>query len=346
MIYKKIANTIKKIDNALVVTDNDPDGISAAILMKVILNRLGKEYGIVVRDHRKLDNLRDIIKNHSSYSSYIFLDSPFPDKDLIEMATNYKDRVFIYIDHHKRAIPEELPENLKYYDIRALGMEIGSTAGIAYKVGKNLFKNDFKRYSIIAMIGAIGDWMVDEDILEDFNSEYKNRFVQNKIFLYPTFILFNTFLFGNSKELVENGELLIDNPYAFFSSIDYDFISKRIKSFYKKIANLEKIYESEKLLVFKSKGTISIIASFIHVLYPSKILIIVSNTADNFLEKIFPRKYKVSVRCSLEKMDVGKLMSEFTSRYGIYGGGHPAAAGGKIWIKDLGKLIEFLESRI
>lgn len=45
-------------------------------------------------------------------------------------------------------------------------------------------------------------------------------------------------------------------------------------------------------------------------------------------------------------MDVGKLMSEFTSRYGIYGGGHPAAAGGKIWIKDLGKLIEFLESRI
>lgn len=345
MVYKEIANTIKNIDNTLIITDNDPDGISAAILMKIILNKLSKKYDIIVREHRKLDNLKDIVEN-KSYDSYIFLDSPFPDEDLIKVATEYKNKIFVYIDHHKRAVPEKLPKNLKYYDIRALGLEISSTAGIVYKIGKTLFKNNFKKYSIIAMMGEIGDWMIDKEVLRDFNSEYKNRFIQDKVFLYPTFILFNTFLFGNSKELIENGELLIENPNAFFNNISYKFISNRVKSFYKKISNLEKVYESEKLIVFRSKGDISTIASFIHVLYPDKVLIVVSNVADSFLERIFPKKYKVSVRCSLEGIDVGKIMSEFTSKYGIYGGGHPAAAGGKIWIKDLENLIEFFENKI
>ncbi len=349
--YKDIARIIlESKEPILIITDSDQDGIASGILMKIILQKLNKNFEVLVRNHGKISyqDLMKIKEKYKEYETFILLDSPYPDEALIDLA---KEKKVIYIDHHKREVPKDIPENLIYFDVRALNLDIISTAGIVYRIGKELFDDGFKRYSLIAVIGAIGDYMFEQDemLKKDFREEYPSLYLRES-FTPQLFYIFSYFLFGNPKYLVENGEKILDNLQEFFSKKLVKGCVKGLKKFTKALNNLRLIYSSEKLEVYRSTSS-SYPANLISSLKPNKIIVVVSPAYENLFEKLLAkigiiRKYKLSIRRRVINIDVGKLISEFTERYGIQGGGHPEAAGGLIYARDLDKLIRFIEDKL
>ncbi len=350
-MFDKVAKEIKNLEEpVLIVCDSDQDGITSGILMKVILKKLNKKYDIIVRNHGKLsyEDLMKIKKKYNDFNSFVLLDSPYPDNALIELA---KEKKVIYIDHHKREVPKNIPNNLIYFDVRALNLEIISTAGMVYRIGKKFFKDEFKKYSLIAAIGAIGDYMFEQDeiLKKDFKETYPSLYLDTSF--SPTFLyIFSYFLFGNPKYLVEKGEKLLEDLQDFFSKDLMKGCLKGIKKLTKAFSKLKLIYSSEKLEVYKSIMS-SYPANLISSLKPDKIIIVVSPAKENLFERFLSKlgivkKYKLSIRRKNIDVDVGKLISEFTEKYGIQGGGHPEAAGGLIYAKNLDKLIKFIEEKL
>jgi len=184
--YREVAEELKNLGGKiLIVSDNSNDGKASGLLLKTILEKLGKEYIWIPREHSRLDiSLVNKLIAKESPNSIIFLDSPYPDKDLIEFAKKFNGKI-IYIDHHKREIPNELPNNLIYFDVRALGQNpTPSTAGVVYRLGKILFGEEFEKYSLIAAMGSIGDFLFHDDLLvrRDFAKNYPQYYPNGNSF--------------------------------------------------------------------------------------------------------------------------------------------------------------------
>jgi len=345
MDYKEVAEKISNLGETLIVSDNDLDGLMSASLLKIILNELNnKNYNIIIRKHSDLDvsTLEKHIKR--DINSIVLLDSPYDDGDLIKLSENYNDKIIMYIDHHKREIPENLPKNLIWFDIRSLGFNVISTAGILYRIGKILF-DDFGKYSILAAAGAIGDFMFKDDSLvrEDFQKHYPTMY--DGVSITISFVrLINLFEHANPKSLVDYIEYLFVSPEIFFVNVLKNS-KKYVRNNYRSLAKLKKIYESEKFIVYKSDSS-SFPSTILSTLL-NKIVLVVSYDKKSILDKIFHRKYKLSIRNNTNiRFDCGVFIKNFTKKYGIDGGGHPNAAGGVIKRKDLSKLIEELEKLI
>jgi nanoRNase/pAp phosphatase (c-di-AMP/oligoRNAs hydrolase) len=137
------------------------------------------------------------------------------------------------------------------------------------------------------------------------------------------------------------------NIEEFVKGFDLKKLSKVFMKYYNYLINSEKIYESDKILVLKAKssGTLS---TFLSAFYPNRLIVVLS-LKEGFFGKIFKgkkRRYSVSLRYQNGKIDLGLIMKEFAKKYGINGGGHPKAAGGLIYEKDINNLIRFLEEKL
>ncbi len=333
MNFNEISQIIKKLENIFILTDNDLDGISSGILMAIILRKIGINHKVTIREHGKLDYkyLRKVINR--KYKSIILLDSPFKDEDLIKLVQELKEKKIIYIDHHKREVPENLPENLVYFDIRALGFGNISVSGVVYRIGKEIFGEEFKKYSWIAALGAMGDFMYETDdiVKKDFEGTYQKIFLKA-----PMFFLYEILMYGGEK-LME-----IDPLEEFHKVFEKEFVKTLKRNFnnsVKKMSGLKVIYKSKKLEVYESNAP-SLVSTMIGSLKPDKVIVCYHRVG--FLGK----RVKVSLRFqNSEKIgiDLGKFAKEFTEKYGIQGGGHPPAAGMLIYSRDLQNLIEELE---
>jgi len=347
MVYEKIAEILRTNNNYLIVADNDPDGVCSALLLKVILKKLNKDFKIKLRSVRNYHKLESNIIGNSKYNTIVFLDTPFRDDDLIRFAKNNKEKLISYTDHHKREIPKDIPENLKYFDIRALNLEVTSTTAVVYKVGRHIFGTDFKRYSLLALIGSMCDWMTDNDTLRDFKEAYKGVYTDDYdnltyIIVYPLFF----FTFGDMSQLIKIGDLLVDDPRKFIERLELDNILNTAKKQIECVKRSKVVYESEILIVFEVKENVSIVANILSTFYPEKIVMVYSPIKERFLDRLFPRKCKASIRSRKNYIDLGKIVQEFVKEHGINGGGHPKAAGVGLWKKDLKKFIEFLEASV
>jgi len=332
--FNTLAEEIKKLKDVMVIADDDLDGIFSAKQMKIILDNLGIKNEIIVRNRNKSfkdlsEDLKKLNKNE-----IILLDTPIPDEYLLELAKNKK---VIYIDHHKKELPKDTPENLVYFDYRAItGIDI-ATSILVYKLGKVLI-HDFNKYSIFAIIGAIGDFSYDHELHIDFITIYKD-FYNNAYPVIPFFDLIKILEGLNHKDFLE---VSLENLAEVIHKNKKKII-KNITKYYKKLLNFNIKLNNEKLLVLECRKP-SITSTFFSVIYPNKV-VICHSILKQFL--FFKRdKISISLRTSREDIDLGDLAREFTKIYGIEGGGHKKAAGMLIKSEDLEKLIRFIEEKI
>ncbi len=352
VLAEKIKNSREKI---LVISDTDLDGKMSMVLMNIILKKLNKNFipYFRIRGENNIELLKiisGIIKNNNEIKTIIFLDTPINDKNLIDFAKNIFKGEIIYIDHHKRKLPEEIPENLFYFDIRAIYNIELCTTSIIYKIGKSLFGPEFIKYSLIAAVGAVGDFMFDYDkeLMFDLKLSYR-QFYTGRSFTTPFIFYYYLLLILYPYEIIKENIEDILNITDFLKKVNFKYINKTATKYYNYIKDLKKIYESEKLIVFESRssGTVStIVSSF----YPNKLVVVLSLKDKGIIYRIFKRKerrYKVSLRYQNSKgIDIGKIINEFSKKYGISGGGHPKAAGGLIYERDIKNLINFLEEKL
>jgi RecJ-like exonuclease len=268
------------------------------------------------------------------------------DKYLINFSKRHEKIKIIYIDHHKRKVPRFLPNNLVYFDVRALfNLEICTTS-IVYRIGKTLFGEEFSKYSLLASIGAIGDFMLENDneLLNDLLKNY-NGFYNGKYFYVPYIIYFYLFLISDPYKISKNIDKAL-NIEEFIKDFDLKKLKNSAIKYYDRLKSAKKIYESEKLLVFKAKKS-SVISTILSSFYPEKIILVLS-LKEKLFGRLFKgkyRRYSISLRNQSGKYDLGILIREFAKEYGITGGGHPKAAGGLIYEKDIENLIRFLEEK-
>jgi len=352
MDFSDIVREIKDSnEEILIVSDSDLDGKMSLGLMKIILEKLNKKYIEYFRitGENNLDLIRildGIIFNKKTINTIIFLDTPIDDKYLINFSKRHEKIKIIYIDHHKRKVPRFLPNNLVYFDVRALfNLEICTTS-IVYRIGKMLFGEEFSKYSLLASIGAIGDFMLENDneLLDDLSKNY-NGFYNGKYFYVPYIIYFYLFLISDPYKISKNIDKAL-NIEEFIKDFDLKKLKNSAIKYYDRLKSAKKIYESEKLLVFKAKKA-SVISTILSSFYPEKIILVLS-LKEKLFGRLFKRKYRrysISLRNQSGKYDLGMLMREFAKEYGITGGGHPKAAGGLIYEKDIENLIKFLEEK-
>jgi len=352
MDFSDIARELKDSnEEILIVADSDLDGKMSLGLMKIILEKLNKKYIEYFRITRENDLdltkiLDGIIFNKKTINTIIFLDTPMDDKYLINFSKRHEKIKVIYIDHHKRNVPKFLPNNLVYFDVRALfNLEICTTS-IVYRIGKTLFGEEFSKYSLLASIGAVGDFMLENDneLLNDLLKNY-NSFYNGKYFYVPYIIYFYLFLISDPYKISKNIDKAL-NIEEFIKEFDLRKLKNEAIKYYDRLKSAKKIYESEKLLVFKAKKS-SVISTILSSFYPEKIILVLS-LKEKLFGRLFKgkyRRYNISLRNQSGKYDLGILMREFAKEYGITGGGHPKAAGGLIYEKDIENLIKFLEEK-
>jgi len=336
MIAKNFDMLSKEIQNlkyVLVIADNDLDGIFSAKQKKIILDKLEIKNEIVIRNRNKsfkelFEDLQKVNKNE-----IILLDTPLQDEYLFELAKNKK---VIYIDHHKKELPKEVPENLVYFDYRAISGEDIATSVLVYKLGKRTIP-DFDKYSIFAMMGAIGDFSYDHELYIDFVTNYKD-FYNNTYPVLPFFDLIKILEGLDHKEFLE---ISLDNFLEVVNK-NKKKIVKKISKYYKKLLNFKIKINNEKLLVLECEKP-SITTTFLSIIYPKKVIVGYS------VKRLFIFKKStasVSLRTSRDDVDLGDIAREFTRVYGIEGGGHKKAAGMLIKRRDIEKLIKFIEEKI
>lgn len=315
---KKVIEEIKKNKKFQIISDEDLDGIISAFLMSKILEKLNKKFQITIRENGK--KLKKLAKK--GFDAYILLDLPFEDKEIFEFAKNNK---VIYIDHHKREIPKEIPKNLVYHDIRALKIKpLTSVSGYVYKIGKKLFGKDFLKYSIFGFLGAYADYFFDKEILEDFKSYYKNLFLDN--IPNMTFSLIFSFLyFCEPKECLEYLNIFAKDIFSFLKKLKLRKLNKLFKYWRKS----RKIFENDKVVIIEAKKAREL-ATILASLSNKSVLVISKKR----------KTAKVSLRS--KEIDCGKFLKDFTKKYGIVGGGHPEAAGATIYKKHVRNLINEL----
>jgi RecJ-like exonuclease len=352
MDFSNIAKEIKNSnEEILIIADSDLDGKMSLGLIKIILKKLNKKYMEYFRINR--ENNLDLIKildgiifNKKTINTIIFLDTPMDDKYLINFSKRHEKIKIIYLDHHKRSIPRVLPHNLIYFDVRALfNLEICTTS-IVYRIGKTLFGEEFSKYSLLASIGAVGDFMLENDneLLNDLLKNY-NSFYNSKYFYVPYILYFYLFLISDPYKISKNIDKAL-NIEEFIKEFDIKKLKNEAIKYYDRLKSAKKIYESEKLLVYKADKS-SVISTILSSFYPEKIILVLS-LKEKLFGKLFKgkyRRYSISLRNRSGKYDLGILMREFAKKYGITGGGHPKAAGGLIYEKDIGNLIKFLEEK-
>ncbi len=349
-MIERIIEVFKKNERFLIISDSDGDGLTGAAIVRILLKKLNKEVETNPIRHGELlpENLSKCYEE--KYDACILIDTPFDDDLLIDVAKKNERKTFIYIDHHKRMVPEDVPKNMIYFDIRALEYNpVISCASISYKIGKRIFGDEFKKYSLLAIIGSFLDYMLDDnDSLKDFEEEYPELMYNGRP-TYNFFLLIDlvtSFYKDDWKFFIEYvAEKLVENPLEIFK--DKRIIKRIIEN---KKKTFEEIYHTcknteinEKVVVAKSKHTSSLPASFLKSFFKDKVILVYSPKDSSLIERIFKRNnniLKISLRSRI--IDVGTAMEEFSKIYGIRGGGHPEAAGGLIYKKDLEKLIEFL----
>lgn len=332
-MFDKVSKEITKLDDVLIISDDDLDGIFSAKLMSIILSKLETKHKIIFKKRNKIK--KDIFSNINE-KEVILLDLALKENILKSISRNNKK--IIYIDHHHRYVPENLSENIIFFDYKALFNEDLCTTCIVYRIGKHLFK-DFSKYSIIAFMGMIGDVSYDTVVLNDFKREYKNLLKEKLpiISFYYFFTLLSSLDPEDFLDLDFNKDIIF-----ILNKIKEKRIYKKLNIFFKRILNFKIICKDENLILIEAEKP-SLLSTFLSPFYDNKIVIGMTPSK----KLIFKRKTtKVSLRTTRDDIDLGLIAKEFTENYGISGGGHKKAAGAIIKTEDIEKFIEFIKKRL
>jgi len=329
--FRMLSKEIRKLKDVIVISDNDLDGISSAKQMKIILDELKIKNRIIIRSRNK--SFFEFFKEFRKLNEdeIILLDTPMPDKYLLELT---KTKKVVYIDHHKTELPKGIPEKLIYFDYRAITGKDIATSILVYKLGKRMLPN-FEKYSIFAMIGAIGDFSYDKELHKDFVKNYKELY-NISYFVLPYFDLIRILENLDYKKFLE---ISLDDVVNVIYN-ERKKLNKNIANYYRKLLDFRIRINDKKLLVLECKKP-SLTTTFLSIIYPQKVIV-----GYSIIRKFFSFENKtipMSSKTFRDYIDLGKIAKKFAEKYGIEGGGHKKAAGVLINKKRFGKIFKVFE---
>lgn len=335
--YEEIKNELDSCKNPLFFFDDDPDGLSAFLL----LYRYKKEgHGIVVKTHPKLDNRSVPRVNEYSPDKIFVLDVAMLEQEFID---NSKKPI-IWIDHHG---PYER-YNIKYFNPRVEKKEDNiPTTYLCYKaVEQDLW---------IAMVGCIADYYMP-DFFNEFKKAYSSLIDNDAKTIADVYFntklgklvkIFSFIMKGKTNEVMKYIKTLtrIESPYEILNQE-----TSKGKFIFKRYENKDKIYQNllneavknagkDKFLVFtyqddKTSFTGDLANELLHK-YPKKIIIVGRKKDEDVRMSI--RSEKTLLPEALEKSLVGLEG---------YGGGHEYACGANVKERDFKEFIKRMKMHL
>jgi len=334
--YEHIKEELDNCKNPLYFFDDDPDGLSAFLL----LYRYKREgHGLVVKTHPTLD-IRSVPRLEDYKPDKVFvLDVANLEQDFID---NCPEKI-IWIDHHGPHIREDV----HYFNPRVENKDDNlPTTFLCY----NAVKQDLW----IAMVGCIADYYLP-NFLNEFKKKYpgiiKNEKTVPEIYfkseLGKLIKIFSFALKGQIKDVMKRVKILtrIKSPFEILNQETpqgkflFKHYEKSIKDYDALLKDALKTDDKGKLFVFtyqddKTSFT-GDLSNEISYRFPDKLVII-------------GRKKDDEVRMSLRstKMKIPSILEKALAGLEGYGGGHELACGANVKQKDFEEFTDRLRKSI
>jgi single-stranded DNA-specific DHH superfamily exonuclease len=330
---------LKNSKKIVIISDNDEDGLTAALQAKYFFEKKGKKAGVFFYDHVKKDAgifKKELVDFLPDITLFLDLNENFVFDILDEL--NLEIKKFVVIDHHQGV---EIVDDK--HDFLVIKPQVFSSIESSKYPASKMVYDLLGGKDWLAVIGIIGDssnltW--EEFLLE---VEKNNELEKGQIFELADIV---GSVISNKKELFnELFDLMysIDNPKKLFDSKFFEIKKEFDKVIEEELFSFEKNkeeFEEVDLILFKTrKGISSKMSNILSKNFPHKVLFVYTDEK-NFI--------KASLRRSDFKVDCNKLAQFCVSGLeGGAGGGHIPAAGLKFSKKYFDKLkkrmIEYLE---
>lgn len=342
-------------DRIAILHHTDPDGISSAVLLNKLLQKVrNKESDIVINQKPEDISISDetIIKIKENKISKLFIADlcidQYQDKNLKKIEQLCEIVVF---DHHK--LYNDLnSDRIIFLKPQILNKKIDSgkysASKFIYDLGNKI--SDLKEYDWVACIGLIGD-----QVISKWNAFHKNTLKRNKITKKKnildeaTEIIFLTESYDYRK--VKECYDVLNN-----SKNVKQILGSRLKRYKKKVEEeidywknnvikFAEFYPNHELVFDYIKPRYSIksaICSVISSKYPDKTIVIAEDMKSDYI--------KISVRRKDRKIAVNELLEKVLKGFKqASGGGHVNSAGGRIRKQDLYRfkdnILNMMENR-
>lgn len=342
-----IRKLLKESHNPLYFYDDDPDGLVSYLLLK---RGFEKGTGVIIRVRgMSLDEEELYLRKIEEYNPdlVVFLDKP-------TLNQNVFDKIYIkkiWIDHHDVVDVK----GVYYYNPRMKNKRDNKpTSYICYKITK--------KDLWLATVGVVADWSLAT--FSEFKKKYKDlvggiellKDVKADDVLYDTKLgelvrIFSFILKGRTKDVKNNIEMLvkINDPYEILDKKTEN--GERLFESAEKIKNkyhpfLKKAFDTGK----RTRGKIIAFA------YLSDEVSFTSDLANEMIHR-FPGKViavgrikdemmRISLRSSLNDVELPKIIEKIFSEMKGSGGGHEHAVAVEIHKDDYKKFINLLRKHV
>jgi len=312
-----------------IFTHDDVDGICAGALALAVYPKAQVYFTTPVGLFEDLSRARNTDK---IIICDISLDESNLDATLQRLRDVSSKGDLTYIDHHP------LPEKISIADMpRRTVHKVGSAASELSYLHFQLKLDAF--YSRLAIYGAIGDYMDDTQVIQDLIKKWDKRTIYFE------------------AGILTQGIEYLENDYESKRRILTNLAKKTPPSLDEELVNMALLYtRREENLLKDLKSKIHVEG---HVAYSCNFPLSLGKTA-SYIKKLTDLPVtlaaddqneiiEISMRRRDERVDLNKMLRKLTAKFAGSGGGHPAAAGGRIrkdslpeFVKELNREVESL----
>jgi single-stranded-DNA-specific exonuclease len=234
-----------------------------------------------------------------------------------------------YIDHHP------LPEDVSIADMpRKTVHKVGSAASELSYLHFQLELDAF--HSRLAIYGAIGDYMDDTPVIKDLIKKWDKRTIYFE------------------AGILTQGIEYLENDYESKRRILTILAKKTPPSLDEELVNMALLYTRREQNLLKDLKTGIRVEG--HIAYSCNFPLSLGKTA-SYIKRLSNSpvtlaadeqndKIEISVRRRDERVDLNKIMRGLTPKFDGSGGGHPAAAGGRIRKDSLPEFLKELNREV
>ena len=328
---------LKPQDNILILFDDDPDGLSAAIIVYRYLiakkiNKIQLEMNSGIK--RLTDETIEKIKK-LKVNKLILLDLAF-NKDVAQFKKAEKFCDILYIDHHS-IINNINSEKTLMVQAQFLRPKMNPARYCTAKITFDLFR--VKETAWLAYWGIIADSASDNwmPFLLKARKKFKMSLAKAKEFFFKMGAIF---LIMKSKEpgmkkfidfyLNAKKPMYYKRGLKYYKAYQAEF-KKYLKAFHKKAM----FFDNLDLIIYLIKSKWGVRNSLINELSfanPNKTFVVIEDDSTDIM--------KLSLRRQDQKIKTNVLIANAVKGLDGSGGGHIPASGGRIARKDVEKLIE------
>lgn len=325
----EIRQFLENSQNPLFLFDNDVDGLCSFLLLQ---RSIGRGRGVPIRSFPDLDKTYLRRVDEMQPDAVFVLDKPKVSEEFIK-GVHEKNMPLIWIDHHGTDTPQELIQQIHYYN------SFPTAEPVTYICYQLANKND----DWLAMIGCIGD-VYKPDFGDEFAKKNPEMF-NSKITAFDSLFItevgkvarmLNFGLKDSTTNVVKLMRYLqtctnihdILEENKFTKPLHYRY--NQLRSNYERLMErAEKQVSNSKLILFSYSGETSMSSELANGLY--------FNHKDKFIVVAYKKVDKITI--SIRGKDAKRIIAKTIEGIdGATGGGHEEACGAQI---PLDKFDEF-----